>query len=671
MAYQMDDGVAVLSLPVGADGLPAVLDRATRRAVSEALARAARDSGVAALVITGAGRGFAGPIPLPEIAAGEAAPTLATLCRQIEQSPKPVVAALRGEVRDGALELALAARARLAVAGARLCLGDLRLGLVPGAGATQRLPRLIGSGLALDLMLSGRSIGADSGALRGLFRKVVTRNVVGEAVQAARALIGEPVSETAPGFADPIGYQSDLAERRAAVGPLPPEGAALFKLIEAAQLLPIEVGLAMEGALRAELLGQTRAKGLIHTVALELGQERLADAALPESVTVLGDGPLAFGLVQRLLAAGVPVQLAERRAGGAAQLIRRIGAAFQADVASGRLEAEHARHFTAQISGGDPSKYLARGAMIIEACEAGVDAAPALIELVTGAVGRQVPVLVTSGMTLAAGKHAARLGGRVLGLALHAVPQRPGLAELTAPDLDAEAVTRAATLMRRMDRQVVFCRPENGLIVGRLKAAMLGAAIWAVRRGATPDGVDQALGWPRGPFQMADGEGLTRQAARFEALGLGQEFGGFIAAFLAHGREGRATGRGVLRYAEHGATGDYDDAAQEITDHWRGGKSNDALDPETIRRRIWSALFCAGIDLVERGTVPDAGEVDLAALAALGLPRASGGPMKAAELRGLLEVRAELGRWQRDATQLWQSSQLLDEMVKNGRGFGL
>ncbi len=668
--YQIDDGIAVLSVPAGADGAPGALGLATRCALVDALGQAEHDDAVTGIVITGSGHGFPGPIPMEEIARGEATPTLAEVCGQIAQSTKPIVAAVRGEVYDGGFELALAAQARLAVAGTRLRLGNIRMGLIPGAGGTQRLPRLIGAGIALDLMLSGRVIGVESGALRGLFRKVVGKNVVGEAVQAARAMQGDPVSDAAPGFADPVGYQADLAERRAKAGQLPPEAVALFDLVEAAQLLPIEAGLAMEDVRRADLWGNVRAKGLVHTVALENRQARMATIALPERVTVLGDGPLAFGLVQRLLAAGFSVHLAERREGGAAQLIRQIGVAFQSEVDRGRLAQDLVRSRMRDLAGGESSGYLRQAEFVIEACEAGSAAVPALVDLVEGATGPQVPVVITSGMTLAAGDHAARLGGRILGLALHAAAQQPGLAELVAPDGEADAVAQAAALMHRMERQVVHCLPENGLIVGRLKAAMLGAAIWCVRQGATPDAVDLALGWPRGAFQVADAEGLPRQRARFETLGMDRVYGGFVEAFLAQGYEGRATGRGVLSYGEHGAVGDYDATASAIVDRWRGGAVNAVLTSEAIRRRVWSALLSAGVQLIERGVVHDAGDIDLAALVVLGLPRASGGPMKAAELRGLLLVKGELGRWQSEEPALWQQSELLSEMVKNGRGFG-
>ncbi|UYV35900.1 enoyl-CoA hydratase-related protein [Rhodobacteraceae bacterium D3-12] len=674
--YSVDDGVAVVTLPLTSGGAENRFEVGERLALEQALCLAAADDGVLAVVIAGAEERFAGRLLDQEVAHGKAEPDLAQVCQAIEQSEKPVVAALRGSVADAGFEIALAAHARVAAVGTMLSLGDVRRGLIPGAGATQRLPRLIGAGTAIDLMLTGRAIAANSGALRGLFRKVVARNVVGEAVQAARAMVDEPAPEgPAPGFADPMAYQDEIAKRRRDLGVLPAEAKALVDCVEAAQLLPIEAGLAMEGALRAELRGSARAQGLTHTVAQE--QRQPAPGGRPEVVTILGDGALAFGLVQTILGSGAEVRVAEQREGGAARLIERVTAAFGHEAERGRIDAAMANERLERLSGGPSPGVLSAARLVIEASEAPGAKLPALMAHVSGKTGEDVPLVFTAGMGLGAGVLRENLGGRAMGLALHAAVQGAGLAELViAPDTVGALQERARNLLRRMGRQVVLTSAENGLIVGALKAAMFAAAEWCVAQGAQPDDIDRAMGWACGPFRQADAEGLGRQAPRFAALGMGEQFGGLFAAFMAQGREGRATGRGVLRYAQHGAAGDFDAAAQGIVQAWRGGLSNggaarDGLSQDAIRRRIWSALFCAGLELVERGVACDAGDVDLAALVALGLPRASGGPMKAGELRGLLVVRRELERWQGDAPALWYPSERLNELIKNGGRFGV
>ena len=204
----------MLSVPARADGSPGRLGKGLRRALAAALTRANEDESVRAIVITGSrALVFPGAPPVKDWLRADAAPELGVLFRQIEDSPKPVVAALRGEVDGTGFELALAARARLAVAGTRLQIGDdLRMGLVPGAGGTQRLPRLVGAGPALDLLLSGaRDRGRVGpvccGACSGGSSASNCGRRGGPALRAT-CVPEEPVADyAAPGLADPIGYQ--------------------------------------------------------------------------------------------------------------------------------------------------------------------------------------------------------------------------------------------------------------------------------------------------------------------------------------------------------------------------------------------------------------------------------------------------------------------------------
>ena len=673
--YKTTGDVAVLSLAAAADGGPGALDVTARSALIEALERAAADTAVAAVVITGQGRGFPGGVPVEEIANEEERPSLGDLCRCVAESGKPVVVALRGEVADGGLALALAAHARLASAGTRLVLADIRRGLVPGGGATQRLPKLVGAGPALDMVFAGRMLGADSGRLRGLFRRVVPRDVVGTAVAAASEMAAEAAWQaeagSQPGLSDPMGYQAEIARRREMPAPLPPEAEAALKCIEAAQLLPLEAGLAMEDDLRDELRRTARAKGLIRTTALEARTGPVVAAAA--RMTVLGDGPAAFSLVRRGLAGGLAVAVAEQRAGGAETLIRRMAAQLDHEVKQGRLAASHRDDQMARLTGGAAEPMLGAAEIVVEACAAPEDAVEGLRALMLRVTGAEVPLILSSGVGLAAGDMGELLGGRVIGVAVSETQQRGGrgLAELTGTtEAGAGVAERAGALMRRLGFACVEAAPRNGLIAQRLKAAMLGAAEWCVAQGAAPPAVDAAMGWPLGPFHQADIEGLEVQATRFEALRWPDAFGALFAAFTVAGRSGRTVGRGVFAYAQHGASGDYDAASQGIVAGWRGTGDQPVLSAAEIRRRVWTAMFSTGLRLLDEGVAGEAGAIDLAALEALGLPRASGGPMKTGEIRGLIAVRRELTAWQGDAAALWRPSDRLTRMIKNGEGFG-
>lgn len=679
LEYRVDDAVAVLSIAADAGGGPGRLGPAVRDALAAGLERASGDSAVQAVVITGQGRSFPGGLPDDEIADGEAAPTLREICDLIAAFPKPLVAALRGAVRDGGAELALAAQARVAVSGARMVLGDIRRGLIPGAGATQRLPRLVGAGAALDMIFAGRALAVDAPALRGLCDEIVSRNVVGAAAELARKLARDTGQDKAArdaaarGFEDPLEFQAEIAERRGVGVFLPAEAKAALEAVEAAQLLPLASGLAMEASLREDLRGSKRAKGLIRATAAEARGGRASGAVPPDRVTILGDGPTAFGMMCRALDAGMRVELAEQREGGAAQLLRRLDSIARDD------EADRQRR--ARVSGGPSPERLARASVLIEACDAPLGMMQNLAALIRETVPEGAPVLLSSNMDLRAGELRGLLGGPVLGLALSAAPHRAGLAEFAVPGAapdDVGAFARASALVRRMGRRVVLCPAQDGLITGRLKAAALAAAEWCVAAGASPGAVDAALGWTQGPWHAADTEGLNRVQARFAALGWPTGRGGLAAAFEAAGRSGRISGGGVFHYAQHGASGDLDEAARKIVSDWRrsigegdaDGDAGAALPPAEIRRRIWVALFAAGMRILDARGADGSADVDLAGLEALGLPRASGGPLKAGELRGLLQVRRDLEDWERDAPDIWGPSERLNEMIKMGEGFG-
>ncbi|MDQ2095304.1 enoyl-CoA hydratase-related protein [Rhodalgimonas zhirmunskyi] len=671
--YRIDGAVAVLS--VLADGArPGPLDRATRAALMEALERAEGDDRARGVVITGSGRGFAAGVPFAELQEGSAGPSLSDLTARIARCAKPVIAAMRGDVRDGALDLALAARARVAVAGTRVAHGAVALGLIPQGGATQTLPRLIGAEAAIDFLLSVQWRAADAGALAGLCDAVVARNVVGAAV----AMAADPPArrDPPPGFADPLGYQAEIHARLEAA-PETPEARAMIDAVAAAQLLPLAEGMAREAVQADDLRRSARARALIHAARAARRAARPAEVPLPEVVCVLGDGAAAFAAAQALLDTGLSVDLAEQRKGGAAALAGQLGEAIESDVAAGRLTAGAAKEMRARLTGG-PAEARLRGArLVVEACAAPLRALDTLVDVIAGAVAPDVPVLIGSNTGLLAGRMAQRvagngaglLSGRVLGVAW-----QPGRAsrfvELVVPDgADPGAVAVAESLMARMRREVIRCKPVNGLVVQRLRAALFAAAEWCVRHGVAPHEVDRALHWPRGPFAMMDAEGLAAQGLRLRALGQGEARADATlgTVLLAQGREGRRSRAGVFRYDGHAVHPD--PAIGKILAQWRGTHPQRQLSEEDIRLRLWTALCAAGLECLDQGVVGSAGEVDLAGIEALGLPRASGGPMQVGESRGLVALRRDLRQWSEDDPTLWHESRTLDEAIKLGGKF--
>ncbi len=670
LSYRVEDDIGVLCV----NQTPGRLNRQVIDQLDAALDQACAD-GVSGVVIGGQGHGFPGGPPLSEILCRSTAENLAELCSRVAGLEVPIVVAMQGTVRDGALSLALAAHARVADSGTRIGFTEIELGLCPFAGATQRLPALVGAGPALDLMMSGRIVAAQDTGLAGLCQQWVDRDVTGAAMDLARdlaserrALTGGRVPEM-PGLADPIIYQRAIADARKVR--LSAEARAIVDCIEAAQLLPMEAGQAFETTMFHTLRESPRAAALVHVACAEASHLSARHPPLKD-VVVFGESRIARGLVLACLETGARVHLAERVEGGAGPVIKEIERIGRDEVEAGHISAEAARARLSRLSGGRLEDMIGRGEIVIEAGGFALSEMRGVAERVTSATRPDVPILLGSNIALRAGTIAHLFQGRVLGAAFQPPPQVARLVELIVPDgVSAEAVIRSEAMIRAMNKVALHVAPRNGCLLQTLVAQFFSAAQWCVLHGAAPWEVDRALGWRNGPFAMMDREGLGAQPARLTAI-LGHEPDHSLnRALLAAGRDGRASGRGFYRYDADDGTPRADPETEALVARWRAGQMDGhAPDAEEIRQRIMLALVSTGLALSEAGTIGRAAEVDLAAIHGLGMPRSSGGPMKWAEATGLIQVRKALQGFSQSEPQLWQSSPILDDLINNGAGFG-
>jgi len=258
---------AVLELVIDAPPVNA-LGHAVRAALAGAIAQAEADGTVKAVVIRAAGRTFPAGADIAEFGQPPRAPLLPDLCNQIEACTKPVIAAIHGTALGGGLELALAAQVRVARADARLGLPEVLLGILPGAGGTQRVPRLIGAEQALRLMLTGRPIAAAEALALGLVDLVVEDGLEAAALSMAEAVIGTSLLPTCArneGMRDAPAYQAAVVAARVAQhASRLPAPMRIVECVEAAQLLPFDQGLAFERAAFQDLVASPEAQGLRH-----------------------------------------------------------------------------------------------------------------------------------------------------------------------------------------------------------------------------------------------------------------------------------------------------------------------------------------------------------------------------------------------------------------------
>lgn len=609
--------VALLTLdnpPVNA------LGAALRDDLAAALDAAIEDAAVGAIVIAAAGRTFPAGADIREFDAEARGIALPDLCDRIEAAPKPVIAALHGTALGGGLELALAAHVRIALASARLGFPEVKLGLLPGAGGTQRTPRLIGAEQALRLMISGQRIGAAEALAMGLIDGVVEEGLTEAAIALAADLAAEgkppvPTRARRTGFRDPVLYARIIAAAREA-----PRNARLpapdriVDCVEAALLLPFDAGLTFERTAFADLLTSPAAKGLRHAFLAERRLRHTPEAGLAPrpvaQVGVVGGGPVGAGLLAALLGAGLRATLIEADRDALIAGLERIATLHEAEVAAGRLTPEARDADWERLAGSvDPAR-LAGAEAILDPGEA-PQASLALADALAASL--------TPGAVLALGDPASPLwaaaaslgrAGDAIGLAVTEPSHVAPLVDLCpAPATAAETTATVAALLHRVGKTVL--RSANGtFVLESLRAAGRRALRRAAEAGARPEVIEAALR----DFGFALG------ARPFGAL-----------------------------------------PATAVSDTPPSG--------ERIAEGCLLALIAAGARLVAAGVALRASDVDVAATLGLGFPRWRGGPMHMADERGLLQVRNALLALAAEDADLWSPAAIFDHLIKYGERF--
>ncbi len=473
-----------------------------RRALGDALAEAG-DPAVRSVVIAAEGRTFPAGADISEFDAEPAPPALDALCDRIEALGKPVVAALHGTVLGGGLELALACHGRIAAASTRLGLPEVTLGIVPGAGGTQRLPRLLGAERALEMMLSGTPVTAAAAVGMGLVDRIVPDEaLLSEALAMARALEGKPprrVSEATDRLADARGYMAAIARARAeaAKSPLPAAG-RIVDCVEAALLLPYAQGAGFERAAFDDLVGSPEARALRSVFLAERRAMKPPPGVTPRPVTtVLVAGAEAGAeLAEALLAAGLRVTLADTDADALGIVLEGIATRAATAVREGRTTEAAREADWARLT---PALAAEAGTAFDVILMAGDFAKAGAVLPPLAAASGNAPV-VTLGRI---GPGHARAAGLIAG---------PGrLVEvLTSGATDPVILATVMTLMKRIGRLAVEAQ-GRGLSAPCLSALGAAARHLAARHGATA--VSAVLkGWGLAIADLPDGPGATSHA---------------------------------------------------------------------------------------------------------------------------------------------------------------
>lgn len=664
---QGDVAVVYLAHPPGN-----ILSKPLRAALLAALDSVAQDGDMRAIVLAGQGVHFCSGLDLRELAAPLAVPTPRDLAERIEGLGKPVVAAVTGSTTGAGLELALAAMARVAQSGAQIALGDLSLGLTPGAGGSQRLSRIVGAKAALDLMLSARHLPA--AGLPALFDAVDVPDAVGAAVALARALADAPrtpACDRADGFADPAAYQAEVARRREDVAANPiPAARDVVAAVEAALLLPFQAGLALEEQVFEDARQSSQSRALVHLLRAERRAANMPEArpgaARPiDQVGVVGGGPTACAIVRLCLAAGLPVVQFERTDAALDAARQRI-----ADMDPQAPDAlVHWRGSTALAD-------LGQAGLIIEAV-AEVARTKAQVFAALSAVAGPETILATQSGLLPIDPiaQASDCPDRVLGLHFHA-PVGPARLIEVIPGTQTQgwAVASVAHLVRgRLGRIALRSGTEGGTLGERIMAAARDAALSMLAQGVPIDRIDRVLaqwGLPQGIFRQIDMIGvqvvLTRGRLMARDAGFSSLHLDALDLLVAAGRTGRAEGQGFYRWDAQGQAQADEGLAELLFDT---AIPPLALSEEEICLRVVAAMANAGARMLRADVALRPSDIDVACVLGVQFPRWRGGPMKAADLMGLFEVQRALTRLSREDPALYAPDPGFAALVRNGDTF--
>ncbi len=692
VTYRQDGNVAVITIsnpPVNA------LAKQVRMGIADLIEHAAGERQIKAVVICGAGRNLCGGADIREFNTPDrdVRPMTRDLMNLIEASEKPVVAAVHGPTLGGGLELALGCHYRIAKAGANLGLPEVLRGVVPGAGGTQRLPRLIGFRRALEMIASGAPVDPATALEYGLVDRLagVDEDICVAAIAFAhdlvRAQVGvRRVSEAAVDVdADEGG--AIVEEVRARLEKTARGQQAPFRCMESVAntlTMPFMEGWKREAEISTEAIASTESRALVHAFFSERQASKIPDipADTPlrtvDGVAIVGAGTMGGGIAMSFANAGLPVSVIETDGEALARGLERIEKTYAATRDRGRLSAEEMDARMGRISGVTGLDAVAGADLVIEAVYEEMDVKQTVFRELDR-LARDGAILATNTSTLDVDAIAAVTGrpADVLGMHFFSPANVMTLLEIvhareTAPDVIATVLD----LSRRIGKTGVVVGVCDGFVGNRMLAPYFRQADFLVEEGAYPQDVDRVVeefGFRMGPFRVSDLAGLDiswaiekRRAATRPA---DERFSPLLDRICEQGRYGQKTGAGWYRYEGRNAVPDPDIEALINARSEEMGIARRNISDDEIRERCIYSLINEGARILEEGLALRASDIDVVWLHGYGFPRWRGGPMFYADTVGLKQVVATLDRFHADWGDKWKPAGLLRELAEAGSSF--
>jgi 3-hydroxyacyl-CoA dehydrogenase len=678
--YEVTDGIAVATIanpPVNA------LSAALRGALLDAVRRAEADPAIRALVIAAEGRSWIAGADISEFGKPPVAPALPELVSALDGCAKPVVAAIHAAALGGGLEVAMACSARLVGPGAKLGLPEVKLGLLPGSGGTQRAPRLMGAAAALKLMVQGDPLSAKPALDAGLADALAEGDLLAaarvHAADLAQGALPKPVSKRDENLGPREAFENEAAAlaKRAATEP---NIAACIEAVRSAFTTPFDQAVAAERDAFWRLVKDPRSQALRHVFFAEREAAKIANIPADtkprqvERAAVLGAGTMGAGIAMCFANAGIPVRVIETDEAAMQRGLDRIRGTYEASVKRGSLKPEQRDARMALIEGAVGLERANEADVIVEAVfeEMGLKKQ---VFATLDKVAKPGAVLASNTSYLDIDEMAAATNrpGDVLGMHFFSPANVMKLLEVvrskhTAPD----ALATAAEIGRRLAKVPVVVGVCFGFVGNRMLARRTAQVERLMLEGASPQDIDKALtefGFRMGPLAMMDLAGLDIGWRIRKATGKRAPVSD---ALVEGGRLGQKTGKGYYLYPEGARAGvpDAEVAALIARIAQQEGVAQRAIPQEEILDRMLLPMVNEGARILEEGVAARAGDIDVVWLNGYNWPAFTGGPMHWAEARGLKDVVARLDQFAAAAgDESLKPAALLQRLAAEGRGF--
>jgi 3-hydroxyacyl-CoA dehydrogenase len=666
------------------------LSQEVRAGLKACVAKGNSATDVSAMVIWCEGKTFIAGADIREFGKPRKEPFLVDVVQYIEDSPKPMIAAIHGTALGGGLEVALSCHFRLAAPNAKVGLPEVKLGILPGAGGTQRLPRLAGARQALDMIVNGSHIPAREALAAGVIDEIVEGDLKGAAIAFAERVVAEQrpirrVSTLAVKVDTPNlfeEYAKGIARKqRGFLAPF-----HCIKAVQAAAELPFAAGIQRERELSLELHASSQAKAQQHTFFAEREASKIPGLAADivprdiKSVGVLGAGTMGGGIAMCFANAGIPVALLETSQENLDRGMNTIRKNYANTVAKGGLKQEEMDRRLGFITPTLSYDALKNADMVIEAVfeEMGVKR-----EVFTklDAVCKQGAVLASNTSYLNINEIAAvtKRPQDVIGMHFFSPANVMKLLENVRGDKTSpEVCATAMKIGKTIGKVPVLVGVCDGFVGNRMLAKRTREAYFMLEEGASPQQIDKVLydfGFPMGPFAMSDLAGLDvgwrNRKAKLDKLTPREQACNILDKVCELGRYGQKTGAGFYQYDEK-RTATPDPVIEElIVGHSKErGLSRRAISDQEILERCLYAMINEGAKILEEGIAARPLDIDVIWIYGYGFPVYCGGPMFYADQIGLGKVYEAILKYQEQVgAEYWKPAPLLEKLAKEGKGF--